>query len=75
MNEEARTKFEIETRVAREEFDDHRYRGYSLFHDLLGVESLSGIVGLAVAGRRFTVDEVDMLNEGTAVIDEILGIR
>lgn len=53
----------IVTKVAREEYDDHRYRGYSLFHELLGSETIASLLGLAISGRRLGPDETKMLDD------------
>lgn len=42
----------VVTRVARAGYDDHRYFGYSLFTELLGSETCTGLNAMAVMGRR-----------------------
>lgn len=54
----------IETRVAALGFPEHRFRGYAVFDELVGNETSSSLVALAVAGRRMTAEE-------TATLDDI----
>jgi len=53
----------IPTRVALAGYVDHRYFGSSLFHELLGAETLSGMIALSVGGRRLDPGERATLDD------------
>ena len=55
------------TRTAHWGWDEHRYFGHRVFEELVGHESLAGLVGLAILGRRLTADEAGMLDDAAAV--------
>jgi hypothetical protein len=50
------------THVAHAGRGDHRYFGHSVLTDLLGSETLTGLVALAVTGRRATSEETKILD-------------
>ncbi|MBI2377901.1 MAG: hypothetical protein HYV07_28115 [Deltaproteobacteria bacterium] len=58
----------IETRVAKAGFDEHWFCGHRVFAELAGNESGSGMLGLAVLGRRLTEDERGMIDDLAVVI-------
>lgn len=53
----------ITTRVARAGYVDHRSFGWSAFKDLLGHEDYTGLMVMAVTGRRVTEEQRAMFNE------------
>jgi hypothetical protein len=53
-----------ETRTAHWGWDEHRYFGHRVFEQLAGHESLTGLTGLSVLGRRLSPDEC-------AVVDDV----
>jgi hypothetical protein len=53
----------IPTRVARAFWDEHAFRGYGLFGDLIGNVSASGLLVLALSGRRLNDDECAFFDE------------
>lgn len=55
------------TRTAHWGWDEHRYFGHRVFEDLTGRESLAGLLGLSILGRRLTADEAGMLDDAAAV--------
>lgn len=55
------------TRTAHWGWDEHRYFGHRVFDELTGHESLAGLVGLSIFGRRLTADEAGMLDDAAAV--------
>ena len=57
----------LPTRVGLAEWGDNRFRGYSAAHDLSGRESLSGLLVLAIAGRRIDANERLMLDDMATV--------
>jgi hypothetical protein len=46
----------IVSRVAHAEHGDHRFMGYSAFRELLGHESMTGLLALSILGRRVDDD-------------------
>lgn len=58
---------EIRTRVAHAGFDDHRWFGHGL-GELVGEETLLGLVMLAACGRRPTGEERELLEELAVVL-------
>ena len=54
---------EIRTRVAKHLLGDNRYFGHSTLFDLVGEESLTGMMALGVTGRRITAEERDLLDD------------
>ncbi len=56
---------EIPTRVARAYWEDHAFQGQRIFRDLIGRVSMTGMLGLALTGRRLSEDDC-------AFIDDIL---
>ncbi len=56
---------EIATRVARAYWEDHAFQGQRIFRDLIGRVSMTGMLGLALTGRRLSEDDC-------AFIDDIL---
>jgi hypothetical protein len=58
---------EIRTRVAHAGFDDHRWFGHGV-GDLVGKETLLGLVMLAASGRRPTDEERQLLEELAVII-------
>jgi len=53
----------INTRVAHAGWDDHRYFGYSVFNELAGHETYTGLIGLTVHGRRISSEQVRILDD------------
>lgn len=53
----------IVTRVAALGFPEHRFRGHAVFGELVGHESTSSLIALAVAGRRLTAEEAGLLDD------------
>src|SRR5688572_21221615 len=58
----------MKTEVGSAGFEDHRFRGFSLYHELLGRESFASLLALAIDGRRRTPEEAAMLDDMAAVI-------
>ena len=58
----------LPTRVARSGFDEHWWFGRAVFGELLGHESLLGLVMLAACGRRPTEEERSLLDEIAVVL-------
>lgn len=58
---------ELRTRVAHAGFDDHRWFGHGL-GELVGNETLVGLVMLAACGRRPTAEERELLDELAVVL-------
>jgi hypothetical protein len=58
----------MRTAVGSAGFDDHRFRGFSLYRDLLGVESFTAMIALAIDGVRRTADEAAMLDDLAAAV-------
>jgi hypothetical protein len=58
----------MKTNVGSAGFDDHRFRGFALYGELIGSESFAGLLALAIDGRRRTDDEARMLDDMAAVI-------
>lgn len=58
---------EIRTRVAHAGFDDHRWFGHGV-GDLVGQETLLGLVMLAAGGRRPTDEERQLLEELAVIL-------
>lgn len=46
----------VVSRVAHAEYEDHRFMGHSAFHDLLGHETITGLLALSILGRRVDDD-------------------
>lgn len=57
----------VRTHVGHAGYDDHQFCGYSLFHELRGEETYTGMVALAVTRRRFDAREVQILDDLTVV--------
>jgi hypothetical protein len=57
----------LPTRVGVAEWGDNRFRGYSAAHDLSGCETMTGLLVLAIAGRRVAADERLMLDDMATV--------
>jgi hypothetical protein len=55
------------TRTAHWGWDEHRYFGHRVFEELTGRESLAGLVGLSILGRRLTPDEAGVLDDAAVV--------
>jgi len=53
----------VSSRVALAGYGDHRYFGASLFEELLGEETVSGMIALSVGGRRLDADERATLDD------------
>lgn len=58
----------IITRVARAGYGDHRYFGYSTFTELLGSETYTGLIAMAVSGRRVDNPTREMLDELAVIL-------
>jgi hypothetical protein len=58
----------MKTNVGSAGFEDHRFRGFALYAELLGRESFSSLLALAIDGRRRTPEEAAMLDDMAAVI-------
>ena len=54
---------EIRTRVAKHLLGDNRYFGHSALFELVGKETLTTMMALAVTGRRVTAEERDLLDD------------
>lgn len=54
---------EIRTRVAKHLLGDNRYFGHSALNELVSQETLTGMMALAVTGRRITAEERDLLDD------------
>jgi hypothetical protein len=52
----------IVTRVAHADRTDHRYFGHSVLSDMIGQETLTGLVAMAVTGRRPSEEEKAVLD-------------
>jgi len=57
----------IPTRVAHAGHDEHRYCGALLFEDLAGHESYTGLLALAVTGRRVSPEVCAVLDDVSCV--------
>lgn len=57
------TKPTITTRVARAGHQDHRFFSWGVFDELTGHETLSGLMALAVSGRRLEPGEAALLDD------------
>jgi hypothetical protein len=53
----------LPTRVGHAEWGDNRFRGYSVARDLAGHEGMTGLLALAIAGRRLDDNERLMLDD------------
>ncbi|MFI5302491.1 MAG: hypothetical protein ACHREM_30745 [Polyangiales bacterium] len=53
----------IKTRVAWAGWEEHQYRGHALFGELAGTTSFSGLLAIAVSGRRLSADDERMLDD------------
>lgn len=53
----------IVSRVAALGFPEHRFRGYAVFDELVGHESTSSLIALAVTGRRVSDEEAAVLDD------------
>ena len=49
-----RSELVLPTRVCHAGWDEHEYCGYRLFQDFAGKETLTGMFGMAVTGRRLS---------------------
>lgn len=58
----------LPTRVGHAEWSDNRFRGHSVAHDLAGRESSTGMLVLAIVGRRIDEGERAMLDDLAAVM-------
>lgn len=54
---------ELPTKCAHWGRDDHRYFGYSVFEELAGHESMTGLTALSVLGRRLPKEYCDVLDD------------
>jgi hypothetical protein len=52
----------IHTRVAHAGVGEHMFFGHQVLSDLLGKETLTGLLAMAILGRRVTVEERDLLD-------------
>jgi hypothetical protein len=52
----------IVTRVAHAGHGEHQYFGHRALQDLLGAETFSGLIAIAVLGRRLTTEDRDLLD-------------
>jgi hypothetical protein len=55
--------FKLATKCAHWGWDDHRYFGYSVFEELAGSESMTGIAALSVLGRRLPKECCEVLDD------------
>ncbi len=53
----------IKTHVAWAGWDEHQYRGHRVFAELAGSTSLSGLISIAVSGRRLSPDDERVLDD------------
>jgi hypothetical protein len=53
----------IPTHVAHAGFDDHSFRGYRLFADLLGKTPTSAMIVLAITGRLLDAEECSLIDD------------
>ncbi|MBI4953408.1 MAG: hypothetical protein HY908_15365 [Myxococcales bacterium] len=53
----------IPTRVARTGWGEHGFMGHRLFADLAGVEHASGLLAIALTGRRLAADDQAVLDD------------
>ena len=58
----------IKTHVAQAGYDDHRFRGRSLFNDLASRTSLTQLIALSVSKHQLPADGIDMLNDVAVVL-------
>ncbi|NEP23125.1 hypothetical protein [Moorena sp. SIO3I6] len=58
----------IKTQVAQVGFNDHRFRGKSVFNDLVGHSNLTEIIALSISKHSLQADDIDMLNDIAAVM-------
>ncbi len=58
----------IDTRVGRAGWRDHRYCGLSLYEQILGNETLAGLIGLGVSGRRIGRQEAELLDDIACIV-------
>lgn len=56
------------TKVARALHDDHRYFGYGAIKELLGHETYSGVMAMAVCGRRVSLEDRQMLDDLSVIM-------
>lgn len=59
----------IRTRVAKHLFGDNLYFGHAALADLLGEETLSGLVAMGVSGRRPTEEQRSVLDAIAVIIN------
>jgi hypothetical protein len=55
--------FKLTTKCAHWGWDDHRYFGYSVFGELTGNESMTGIAALSILGRRLPKECCHVLDD------------
>ena len=58
----------LPTRVGHAEWNDNRFRGYSVARDLASRETCTGLLGLAIVGRRLDDDERAILDDLATVM-------
>jgi hypothetical protein len=58
---------DAKTSVAHAGYDEHFYAGYRVFEQLVGNESLCGLIVLGVTGRRLAADEAAVLDDVAAI--------
>jgi hypothetical protein len=58
----------LPTRVAHAGWDEHRYFGHRVFADLAGKESFTGLLAMAVTGRRLSPEACAVLDDISAVL-------
>lgn len=57
------TNLKLPTKCAHWGRDDHRYFGFSVFEELAGHESMTGLTALSVLGRRLPKECCDILDD------------
>jgi hypothetical protein len=62
------SSFEHRTRVAHAGYTEHIYFDHLLFEDLASRESYSGMMALAVGGRRMTAQEASVLDDVAIIL-------
>ena len=58
----------LTTQVAKHLLGDNRYFGYSALQELLGHETLTSLLALAVTGRRCSVEERELLDDLSVIM-------
>ena len=62
------TSLALPTRVCRAGWEEHEYCGYHLFRDFAGKETLTGMFGMAVTGRRLSPELRGFLDDLATVV-------